>query len=140
MPDVKQVGHALQLYTEAGVPTKQFIGVPVFQAEGLTVTTQEMVRAALGKQAFHYFIINRLSWSPFTHPALVFYCLCAQQYVPLFLAKEDLDIAVQSAYKQRNAAQIKLYRDKANKFDEEYNQVGKVDLGANRAPCRKCSA
>ena len=46
-----------------------------------------------------------------------------QQYVPLFLAKEDLDIAVQSAYKQRNAAQIKLYRDKANKFDEEYNQV-----------------
>ncbi|KAG1668464.1 hypothetical protein FOA52_005237 [Chlamydomonas sp. UWO 241] len=87
MPDVAQVKHALELYTEAGVPTKQFVGVPVFQAEGLTVTTQEM------------------------------------QYVPLFLAKEDLDIAVQSAYKQRNAAQIKLYRDKAIKFDEEYNQV-----------------
>lgn len=34
----------LQLYKDAGVPTKQFIGVPVFQAEGLTVTTQEMVR------------------------------------------------------------------------------------------------
>lgn len=49
--------------------------------------------------------------------------LLLQQYVPLFLAKEDLDIAVQSAYKQRNAAQIKLYRDKANKFTDEYNQV-----------------
>jgi hypothetical protein len=32
-----------QLYNDAGVPTKQFVGVPVFQAEGLTVTTQEMV-------------------------------------------------------------------------------------------------
>jgi hypothetical protein len=46
-----------------------------------------------------------------------------QQYVPLFLSKEDLDIAVQSAYKQRNAAQIKMYRDKALKYEEEYNQV-----------------
>lgn len=36
-----------QLYKEAGVPTKNFIGVPVFQAEGLTVTTQDMVRGAL---------------------------------------------------------------------------------------------
>lgn len=43
MPDMRQVKHALQLYQEAGVPTKNFIGVPVFQAEGLTVTTQEMV-------------------------------------------------------------------------------------------------
>jgi hypothetical protein len=33
----------LQLYKDAGVPTKNFIGVPVFQAEGLTVTTQDMV-------------------------------------------------------------------------------------------------
>lgn len=47
-----------------------------------------------------------------------------QQYVPLFLCKEDLDIAVQSAYKQRNAAQIKMYKDKALKYQEEYDQVG----------------
>ncbi|GAX77701.1 hypothetical protein CEUSTIGMA_g5144.t1 [Chlamydomonas eustigma] len=100
MPDFKQVSHALQLYNDAGVPTKQFVGVPVFQAEGLTVTTQEM------------------------------------QYVPLFLAKEDLDVAVQSAYKQRNSAQIKLYRDKANKFDEEYNQV---KVQANSATGREKS-
>lgn len=32
-------------------------------------------------------------------------------------------MAVQSAYKQRNAAQIKLYQDKARKHEEEYNQV-----------------
>jgi hypothetical protein len=34
----------VQLYKDAGVPTKSFMGVPVFQAEGLTVTTQDMVR------------------------------------------------------------------------------------------------
>ena len=28
-------------------PILQFVGVPVFQAEGLTVTTQEMVRRML---------------------------------------------------------------------------------------------
>lgn len=39
----------LQLYKDAGVPTKNFIGVPVFQAEGLTVTTQDMV--SLGHMA-----------------------------------------------------------------------------------------
>lgn len=43
--------------------------------------------------------------------------------MPLFLNKEDLDIAVQSAYKQRNAAQIKAYKDKASKYEDEYNQV-----------------
>eukprot|EP00967_Tisochrysis_lutea_P051751 scaffold63965_cov16-Tisochrysis_lutea.AAC.4 len=46
------------------------------------------------------------------------------QYVPLFLCKEDLGIAVQSAYKQRNATQIKLYRDKAKKHEDDFNQVG----------------
>lgn len=87
MPDMKQVQHALQIYSEAGVPTRQFIGVPVFQAEGLTVTAQET------------------------------------NYVPLFLCKEDLDVAVQSAFIQRNAAQIKIHKDKADKFLDEYNQV-----------------
>lgn len=43
MPDMHQVKHALSLYQEAGVPTKSFVGVPVFQAEGLTVTTQDTV-------------------------------------------------------------------------------------------------
>ena len=42
-----RVSPALQLYGDAGVPTRQFVGVPVFQAEGLTVTTHETVRAAL---------------------------------------------------------------------------------------------
>lgn len=39
-----------QLYSEAGVPTRQFMGVPVFQAEGLTVTTQETVRGNRGQR------------------------------------------------------------------------------------------
>ncbi|KXZ49113.1 hypothetical protein GPECTOR_23g43 [Gonium pectorale] len=86
-PDMKQVAHALQLYKDAGVPTRQFVGVPVFQAEGLTVTTRDM------------------------------------QYVPLFLCKEDLDIAVQSAYSQRNAAAIKLHRDKADKYQADYDTI-----------------
>ena len=41
----------------------------------------------------------------------------------MFLCKEDLGIAVQSAYKQRNATQIKLYRDKAKKHEDDFNQV-----------------
>lgn len=45
MPDMRQVQHALELYKQAGLPTRAFTGVPVFQAEGLTVTTQDMVRA-----------------------------------------------------------------------------------------------
>jgi hypothetical protein len=37
---------------------------------------------------------------------------CLQQYVPLFLTKEDLDVAVSGAYRQRNAAQISAVKDK----------------------------
>ncbi|WIA13520.1 hypothetical protein OEZ85_007093 [Tetradesmus obliquus] len=97
MPDMAQVKHALTLYKEAGVPTKSFVGVPVFQAEGLTVTTQDM------------------------------------QYVPLFLTKEDLDVAVGGAYRQRNAAQISAVRDKAAAYEEEYAATLKeVDGAAGR--------
>lgn len=39
-------------------------------------------------------------------------CSCMQQYVPLFLTKEDLDVAVSGAYRQRNAAQISAVKDK----------------------------
>lgn len=48
-----QVAHALELYKEAGVPTRSFVGVPVFQAEGLTVTTQEMVKGCAGVDLLH---------------------------------------------------------------------------------------
>ena len=40
-PQPRQVGKALELYRDAGVPTSSFVGVPVFQAEGLTVTAQD---------------------------------------------------------------------------------------------------
>ncbi|KAF6251689.1 Tic22-like family-domain-containing protein [Scenedesmus sp. NREL 46B-D3] len=97
MPDMSQVKHALQLYKEAGVPTKSFVGVPVFQAEGLTVTTQDM------------------------------------QYVPLFLTKEDMDVAVGGAYRQRNASQISAVKEKAALYEEEYQTALKeVDAAAGR--------
>lgn len=57
-----------------------------------------------------------------------------QQYVPLFLNKEDLDIAVQSAYAQRNAAQIKLYKDKADRYQQEYDQVGRRGMAWYAVP------
>jgi hypothetical protein len=37
MPDSRQVLNALELYKKAGIPKEGFVGVPLFQAEGLTV-------------------------------------------------------------------------------------------------------
>jgi hypothetical protein len=37
VPDPRQVEAALQLYRHAGVPASGFQGVPLFQAEGLTI-------------------------------------------------------------------------------------------------------
>lgn len=37
MPDSRQVVQALDLYKKAGIPKDGFVGVPLFQAEGLTV-------------------------------------------------------------------------------------------------------
>lgn len=87
MPDMREVENALQLFTDANVPTSAFVGVPVFQADGLTVTTER------------------------------------SSYVPLFLSKGDMDIAVDAAYKARNAAQIQQYQDTAAKYREEYERV-----------------
>ena len=46
-----------------------------------------------------------------------------QQYVPLFLRKEDLDVAVAGAYKQRNAAQIEAVRSKAAEHEKAYQEI-----------------
>ncbi len=43
--------------------------------------------------------------------------------MPLFLHKEDLDVAVQSAYRQRNAQQIRTYRERADKQQAEYDSL-----------------
>jgi hypothetical protein len=67
--------------------------------------------------------------APAQHPSRT------QQYVPLFLCKEDLGIAVQSAYKQRNATQIKLYRDKAKKHEDDFNQVSVLEVGVRVRFC-----
>lgn len=44
MPDLAQVKAAMELYSQAGVPISSFSGIPVFQAEGLTVSTDSSVR------------------------------------------------------------------------------------------------
>lgn len=65
----------------------------------------------------------RISQPVCRHPMLLYVCVLlprAQQYVPLFLTKEDLDVAVGGAYRQRNAAQISAVRDKAAAYEEEY--------------------
>jgi len=49
--------------------------------------------------------------------------LSLQQYVPLFLCKEDLDVAVSAAYRQRNAAQIDAQKDKAALAEQEYQEA-----------------
>lgn len=50
--------------------------------------------------------------------------LLLQQYVPLFLTKEDLDVAVSGAYRQRNAAQITAVKDKVCVCEREDGSVG----------------
>ena len=72
-----------QMYKEAGVPSTSFTGVPVFQAQGLTVKTER------------------------------------SRYTPLFLAKEDLDVAVGAAFSQREAAREAATRNKAAAAEEE---------------------
>lgn len=75
--------------------------------------------------------------------ALCLLRLCAratQQYVPLFLTKEDLDVAVGGAHRQRNAAQISAVNDKAAAAEEEYTaalkEVRQQSCGASeRAWC-----
>lgn len=44
MPDASQVEHAMELYRAAGLKTSSFAGVPLFQAEGLTIRGNESAR------------------------------------------------------------------------------------------------
>jgi len=90
MPDAGQVRRALRLHREAGLPTAAFVGVPVFQAEGLTVTAADA------------------------------------QYVPLFLAGEDLEAAVGAAHRARHAPQIAALRDRAAAAQAEYELAARA--------------
>jgi hypothetical protein len=84
---------ALQLYKDAGVPSSGFTGVPVFQAQGLTVKTER------------------------------------SRYTPLFLAKEDLDVAVGAAFSQREAAKEAATQNKAAVAEEELTKAKAVVCG-----------
>ncbi|CAL5227100.1 g10006 [Coccomyxa viridis] len=103
MPDLKQVQKALELYKEAGVPGRTFTGVPVFQAQGLTVKTEN------------------------------------SRYTPLFLAKEDLDVAVGAAFSQREAAKEVANKSKASAAEEEVASARATLEGASKGKQRKAA-
>ena len=73
------------------MPGRTFTGVPVFQAQGLTVKTEN------------------------------------SRYTPLFLAKEDLDVAVGAAFSQREAAK-EVANTKASAAEEEVASARAVVL------------
>ena len=43
MPDMKQVQNAMTMYAQEGVAIKKLVGIPVFQAEGLVISTESAV-------------------------------------------------------------------------------------------------
>lgn len=96
--------HTVQLYKEAGVPGKAFTGVPIFQAQGLTVKTEN------------------------------------SRYTPLFLAKEDLDVAVGAAFSQREAAKEVANKSKASAAEEEVASARAAVSGPLHNPLLCCSS
>lgn len=89
----------MQLYKEAGVAGSTFTGVPVFQAQGLTVKTEN------------------------------------SRYTPLFLAKDDLDVAVGAAFSQREAAKEVANKSKASAAEEE---VASAQAAVSPSTCTIC--
>ncbi|CAD7703675.1 unnamed protein product [Ostreobium quekettii] len=83
VPDMKQVANALEVYQSAGVPTRAITGVPVFQAEGLSITTD------------------------------------SSRSTPIFLSKDDLDVAVETAQKMRVQRLENQLQAVAEQFDAE---------------------
>ncbi|EIE26430.1 hypothetical protein COCSUDRAFT_58968 [Coccomyxa subellipsoidea C-169] len=103
MPDAKEVQSALEMYKEAGVPSTSFTGVPVFQAQGLTVKTEK------------------------------------SRYTPLFLAKEDLDVAVGAAFSQRESAREAATRNKAAAAEDEVESARTALEAAPKGKDRKAA-
>jgi hypothetical protein len=81
----------LQLYKDAGVPTKNFIGVPVFQAEGLTVTTQDMV-SLQNPRSSPRGLLCRWSFCSVLNPLWGF-SVCRRLVVPLPVGTTGLAVA-----------------------------------------------
>ena len=75
------------MYSDAGISAEGFTGVPVFQAEGLTVKSDNA------------------------------------RYVPLFLAKADLDAAINGAFSQRKAARAASAKAKASEAAKELSSA-----------------
>ena len=92
----------MQLYKEAGVPGSTFTGVPIFQAQGLTVKTEN------------------------------------SRYTPLFLAKEDLDVAVGAAFSQREAAKEVANKSKASAAEEDVASARATVSTSSASPTCSC--
>ncbi|WZN66546.1 Tic22-like protein [Chloropicon roscoffensis] len=73
MPDRKQVEHAFAAYTEAGKPLHVLPGVPVFQAEGLTMRSGDktMIPLFFGREELDYALQQAFGKSPVT-PAVAY--------------------------------------------------------------------
>lgn len=54
---------------------------------------------------------------------LAFCAIGVQQYVPLFLTREDLDVAVRGAHRSRHAAQIGAVRSRADELQAQYDDA-----------------
>ena len=93
----------MPLYKEAGVPGSTFTGVPIFQAQGLTVKTEN------------------------------------SRYTPLFLAKEDLDVAVGAAFSQRVAAKEVANKSKASAAEEDVASARATVSASSASPAGSCA-
>ena len=79
-----------------------FTGVPIFQAQGLTVKTEN------------------------------------SRYTPLFLAKEDLDVAVGAAFSQREVAKEVANKSKASAAEEDVASARAAVSTPSASPTGSC--
>ena len=73
MPDVRQVEHAFKTYKETGMALKALPGVPIFQAEGLTMRSGDktMIPLFFGKDELDYALKQAFGKNPVT-PAVAY--------------------------------------------------------------------
>ena len=91
----------MQVFKDDGIEMPGFTGVPVFQAEGLTIKSG------------------------------------STRYVPVFLSKRDLDVAVQKAYSERVTQKVQSTQAKVARAHQELEDAtkqvkGSIDMHASR--------
>lgn len=61
----------------------------------------------------------------------------SQKYTPVFLAKEDLDVALGNAYTTRNAEQAKRYNQKADDLRLEFEKAQEEHVHVSSAKAKR---